>query len=123
MEAERPRLFSKPVIDPLNTITWFAMDALWIAQLDWPAYVAAALTVVTGVLLLILGWRKGRAELYADLGLNCWIIMNTVWLAYDLNGAKTPRAFALVMGVLGMTFIAAAARHSQDIRRMRILKR
>lgn len=123
MEPEPTRVFSKAVIDPVNTAAWFTMDALWLAKLAWPAYAAAGLTVVTGVLLLILGRREGRGALYADLGLNCWIVMNTVWLAHDLNGRDTPRAFAAVMGALGATFILAAARHSQDLRRLRIFKR
>ena len=116
-------LFSKPVIDPINTAAWFTMDALWLAKLEWPAYAASALTVLTGVMLLILGRREGRGALYADLGLNCWIMMNTVWLIHDLNDRDTPRSFAAVMGLLGAFFILAAARHSQDLRRMRIFKR
>lgn len=116
-------LFSKPVIDPINTAAWFTMDALWLAKLEYPAYAASALTVLTGVMLLILGRREGRGALYADLGLNCWIVMNTVWLIHDLNDRDTPRAFAAVMGALGAFFILAAARHSQDLRRVRIFKR
>lgn len=121
--GEPTRLFSKPVIDPVNTVVWFLMDALWLAKLPWPAYVAGGLTVVTGVILLFLGRREGRGAVFADLGMNCWIVMNTVWMLHDLNGRETPRAFAVVMAVLGVVFIAAAARHSQPFRRVRIFKR
>lgn len=123
MEPEPTPAFSKPVIDPLNTLAWFAMDACWLAKLPWPAYCAAGLTVVTGVLLLVLGRRQGRGEVFADLGLNCWIVMNTVWLVHDLNGRETPRAFAAVMAALGAGFILAAARHSRDLRRVRVFAR
>jgi hypothetical protein len=123
MEPEHTPVFSKPVIDPVNTLAWFVMDACWLAKLTWPAYLAAGLTVVTGLVLLVLGRREGRGELYADLGLNCWIVMNTVWLAHDLNGRETPRAFAAVMAALGVGFIVAAARHSRDLRRLRIFPR
>ena len=123
MGPEPPRLLSKPVIDPVNTAAWFTMDVLWLARLEWPAYAAAGLTVATGVVLLALGRRDGRGAVYADLGLNCWIVMNTVWLAHDLNGRETPREFAAVMGALGAALIVAAARHSQDLRRVRILRR
>ncbi len=123
MDSKPPPLLSKPVIDPLNTIAWFLMDALWLGHAEGPAYVAMALALATGALLLVLGLRMGRGELLADLGLNCWIVMNAVWMVHDLNELETPRAFALVMGVLGAGFIAAAAWHSQDIRRLRIVRR
>jgi hypothetical protein len=116
-------MFSKAVIDPVNTATWFLMDAMWLSKFDIAAYIASACTVVTGVLLFILGRREGRGAMYADLGLNCWIVMNTVWLVHDLNGKETPRAFAAIVGLLGAFFILAAARHSQDLRRMRIFQR
>lgn len=112
--------FAKRVVDPLNSIAWFSMDALWMARLEWPAYVTAGLTVVTGVWLLVLGWRQGRGVLFADLGLNCWIAMNTVWLVSDLNGYSTPLALAGPVAVLGAVFLALAAWHSQDVRRLRI---
>ena len=123
MRPERTPLFSKPVVDPVNTVAWFAMDALWLSRLEWPAYAAAGLTVVTGALLLVLSRREGRGAVYADLGLNCWIVMNAVWLVHDLNGRETPRAVAAVAATLGAVFIVAAARHSQDVRRFRVLKR
>jgi hypothetical protein len=123
MEPEPTRVLSKPVIDPLNTAAWFTMDALWLTRLAWPAYAAAALTVVTGVLLLILAWREGRGAVFADLALNCWIVLNTVWLVHDLNGQETPRAFVAVVALLGAVLIIAAARHSEDLRRLRIFRR
>lgn len=118
MESTPP--FLKRVVDPLNSFAWFTMDALWMCRLEWPAYVFAALTVVTGIWLLALGWREGRGVLFADLGLNCWIAMNTVWLVADLNGHPTPLLFAGTVAILGAVFIAAAAWHSQDFRRLRI---
>jgi hypothetical protein len=113
----------KGVVDTVNSFTWFTMDALWIVGLEWPAYVTAGLTVFTGVWLLALAWRQGWGALFADLGLNCWIWMNTVWLVSDMNGRETPRAFAVSVAILGAAFIAAAAWHSEDLRRLRIYRR
>lgn len=123
MEPEPTSVFSKPVIDPVNTAAWFLMDALWLGRLEWPAYLAAGVTVVTGAWLLALGRREGRGAVFADLAMNCWIVMNVVWLAHDLNGYETPRSFAAVVGVLGAGFLLAAARHSQHLRRVRIIAR
>ena len=123
METEPGQGGWRSVVDPANTLVWFTMDALWLAKLTWPAYVFAGLTVATGVWLLGLSRRAGRAAVYADLGMNCWIAMNVVWLAHDLNGLETPRAVAAVLGVLGIGFFWAAARQAQDVRRVRILRR
>lgn len=119
-DVESTPSFSKRVIDPLNSFAWFTMDALWMCRLEWSAYAFAGLTVVTGVWLLALGWRERRGVLFADLGLNCWIAMNTVWLVADLNSRPAPLAFAVPLAVLGAVFLAAAAWRSQDFRRLRI---
>ena len=123
MEPEPTAIVSKPVLDPLNTLAWFAMDACWLAKLPWPAYLLAGLAVLTGGLLVVLGRRDGRGELFAVLGLNCWIVMNTVWMAHDLNGREVPGAFVAVVAPLGAGFILLAARHSVSVRRLRALPR
>lgn len=112
--------FATRVVDPLNSVAWFAMDAFWMCKLAWAAYAFAGLTVVTGVWLLALGWRRRRGVLFADLGLNCWIAMNTVWLVADLNDRPTPLAVAVPLAVLGGVFLALAAWYAQDFRRLRI---
>ena len=117
---EPARSFAKRVVDPLNSVAWFTMDALWMCKLAWPAYAFAGLTVVTGVCLLVLGWRQKRGVLFADLGLNCWIAMNTVWLVTDLSGRPTPLGLTVPLAVVGAAFIALAAWHTQDFRRLRI---
>ena len=121
MESTPPS--AKRVVDTVNSAAWFAMDVLWIFRLAGPAYVAAGLTVATGVLLLALGRGQGRGDLLADLGLNCWIGMNTLWLVADLTGHETPLGLVGAVAALGAAFIVAAAWHSQDLRRLRIFRR
>jgi hypothetical protein len=120
MEPQPAKSFAMRVVDPLNSIAWFTMDALWMCKLEWPAYTFAGFTAVTGVWLLAAGWRESRRTLLADLGLNCWIAMNTIWLVTDLSGRPTPLAVTVPLAVLGALFIALATRSSQDVRRLRI---
>ena len=124
-ESEEPpaRSLAKKVVDPLNSVVWFTMDAFWMCKLAWPAYGFAALTVITGVWLLVLGWRQKRGVLFADMGLNCWIAMNTVWLVADLSGQPTPLGVTVPLAVVGAAFIAVAAWFGQDFRRLRIYGR
>ena len=111
---------SKRLVDPLNTITWFTMDALWMCRLEWPSYFFTGLTIATGLWLLVLAWREGRGVVLAHLGLNCWIAMNTVWLVTDFKGQPTPLTIGVPLALLGGVLLAAAAWHSEDIRRSRI---
>lgn len=83
------------------------------SKLSWPTYVFAALAVATGVWLLVIGWRQKRGVPFADLGLNCWIAMNTIWLVADLNGRPTPLGFTVPLALLGAAFIAVAARRAR----------
>lgn len=125
MESPPPHvpLFSRAVFDPVNTLVWFTMDACWLAKLEWAAYTSGALTALTGLVLLVFAAREDRGAVYADLGMNCWIVMNAVWMVNDLNGWETSKVFVAVVAVLGATFMLLAARHSKDLRRVRMFPR
>jgi hypothetical protein len=117
---DAPEPLSRRLADPLNSLSWFTMDALWMCRLEWPAYAFTGLTVATGLWLLALAGRRDRGEMLAILGLNCWIAMNTLWLIADLNNRPTPLSLAVPVALLGGVLLAAAAWHSGDIRRVRI---
>lgn len=119
-EGPPDRSFAKRVVDPLNSIVWFAMDAFWMCKLSWPAYAFAALAAATGVWLVVLGWRRTRRVPFGDLGLNCWIAMNVIWMASDLNNRPTPLWLAVPLAVIGAAFIAVALRRGQEFRRLRL---
>lgn len=114
---------AKRVVDTVNSAAWFAMDALWIFRLEWATYAAAGLAVGTGLLLLVLGRGRDRSGLFADLGLNCWIGMNTIWMVADFAGEETPLGLAGAVAALGAVCIAAAAWLSQDFSRLRVFRR
>ena len=112
---KRAAWFSRRVVDPVNSVAWYAMDGLWLAQLAWPAYAATALTLATGGLLLLLNRRRGR-RLNDDLALNAWMWMNATWLISDLGGLPRLRSIALAIGGLGAVLLANAVRPSQSPR-------
>ncbi|QDV36002.1 hypothetical protein [Tautonia plasticadhaerens] len=104
---KRASMYSKRVVDPVNSVAWFAMDGLWLAQLAWPAYLATGLTLATGALLLLLDRRRGP-RLDDDLALNAWMWMNALWVVSDLGGVPTLRYAALAVGGLGAVLLAIA---------------
>ena len=112
---KRPAGFSRRVVDPVNSVAWYAMDGLWLAQLAWPAYVAAGLTLATGGMLLLLNRGRGR-RLNDDLALNAWMWMNALWLISDLGARPTLRYAALAIGGLGAVLLANAVRSSMGHR-------
>jgi hypothetical protein len=81
---KRAARFSRRVIDPVNSVAWYAMDGLWLAHLAWPAYLATGLTLATGGTLLLMDRRRGQ-RLNDDLALNAWMWMNALWVISDLS--------------------------------------
>ena len=122
---KRAAEFSRRVVDPVNSVAWYAMDGFWLAQLSWPAYVATGLTLATGGVLLFLNRRPGQ-RLNDDLALNAWMWMNALWVVSDLGGLPLLRSIALAIGGLGAVLLANAVRpskaHREALRRFRKLR-
>jgi hypothetical protein len=112
---KRTAVFSRRVVDPVNSVAWYAMDGLWLAQLAWPAYVATGLTLATGGTLLLLDRRRVQ-RLNDDLALNAWMWMNTTWVVSDLGGLPRLRSMALAIAGLGAVLLANAVRPSKGHR-------
>lgn len=106
---ERAARFSRRVVDPVNSVAWFAMDGLWLAQLAWPAYIATGLTLATGGILLLLN-RRGGSRMDDDLALNAWMWMNAFWVVSDLGQMPILRQAALATGGLGALLLLNAVR-------------
>ena len=122
---KRAARFSRRVVDPVNSVAWYAMDGLWLAHLAWPAYLATGLTLATGGTLLLLDRRPGQ-RLNDDLALNAWMWMNAMWVVSDLGGLPPLRYVALAIGGLGTVLLANAVWPSKTyrgkLRRLRKLR-
>lgn len=126
---KRAAMFSRRIVDPVNSVAWFAMDGLWLAELRWPAYLAAAATLATGGMLLALARRRGQ-RLNDDLALNSWMWMNACWMASDLGGLPRLRYVAMAIGGVGAVLLANAIRPSRrhqrtlrSFKKMRVMGR
>ena len=120
---KRTAWFSRRVVDPANSVAWFSMDALWLVQLAWPAYVATGLTLVTGAALVFLNRRRAE-RLDDDLALNAWMWMNALWVISDLGKMPALHYAAMAAAVIGAVLLANAIRPSKRSRgRIRRLKK
>lgn len=111
-----PPWLSRKVVDPVNSVAWFAMDGLWLAEFAAPAYVAAGATLATGAMLLALARRPGQ-RLNDDLALNGWMWMNACWLVADLGNFPRLRTVALGIGSVAALLLLNALRPSRRHRR------
>ena len=110
-----PAKFSRRLVDPVNSVAWYAMDGLWLAHLTWPAYLATGLTLASGATLLLLDRRPGH-RLNDDLALNAWMWMNALWVVSDLGRLPTLRYAAMAVGCVGAILLANAVRPSRTYR-------
>lgn len=101
--------FSRKLVDPVNSVAWYAMDAFWLIGLAWPAYLATGLTLTTGGTLVALNRRRGQ-RLNDDLALNAWMWMNASWVVSDLGELPMLRYLALGIGALGAVLLVNAVR-------------
>lgn len=109
-------VISRRVVDPVNSVAWFAMDGLWLAQWSGPAHFAAGATLVTGAMLVALDRRSGQ-RLNDDLALNGWMWMNACWLVSDLGDEPRLRYVALAIGGVAALLLGNALRPSRRHRK------
>lgn len=107
--------FTRRVVDPANSVAWFAMDALWLLQLEWPVYVATGLTLATGAALVFLNRRRAE-RLEDDLALNAWMWMNGLWVVSDMGEMPRLQYAAMAAAAIGAVLLANAIRPSKRSR-------
>ena len=106
----------RPILDPANSLCWFAMDAFWLAQWGRLAYAATALALGTGALLLFLSHQR-RERLVDDFALNAWMWMNASWVISDLGGLPKLRYAALIVAMVGAVLLVMGLVPSRRRRR------
>lgn len=113
-EHERPFPLSKDVLDTVNSLSWFLLDAFWMMEFISGSYAMVLPTVVTGLSLLYI--EKRRNVFFINLAVNAWILMNCLWMFADTLGMPQYLWGAKAAFVAGVGFVAVAVVTSQDIR-------
>ena len=112
-ENERPSIFSKDVLDTMNSFSWFLMDAAWMLQAREVSMAMILPTVISGVLLCFI--EKRKALVFINIAILCWICMNISWMFSDLFTQNHYLIIAKTFFGLGILFIIIAVATSENI--------
>lgn len=126
-EQERPFPIPREILDTINSIFWFLMDAAWMLEVFGMAYLCILPTVLTGLALLYV--ERRRAVFYINLAINCWIWMNTLWMLSETLETDALLNVSRALFSAGVIFIIMAAKNSESLqetfshfKRFRVLK-
>jgi hypothetical protein len=110
---ERPFIVSKDVLDTVNSLTWFLMDASWMLQMKEISLLMIVPTILTGVILCYIEKRKNIT--FINIAILCWICMNVSWMFADIHAVSTYLLIAKSFFCAGLLFILMAVATSEKI--------
>lgn len=110
---ERPFIVSKDVLDTVNSVTWFFMDASWMLQMKEISLMMIVPTILTGIILCYI--EKRRNVTFINLAILCWICMNVSWMFADIHGVASYLTIAKALFCLGVLFIFSAIGSSEKL--------
>lgn len=125
---ERNFFVSKDVLDTVNSVSWFLMDAFWMLQVKEISIAMIFPTMITGLCLVYI--EKRIAITFINLAIMSWICMNVSWMFSESLQMPHLLTLAKAFLALGLCFIGVSIFLSKNIsdtfshfRRFRILKR
>lgn len=114
-EAKLQRLARhKDVLDSVNSLSWFLMDACWMTGFFPAAFVVSPFVVLSGVLLCLIDRRPAFVAI--NLGILCWIFMNLSWMISDVRDREAWLFASRCFFLLGALSIGAAVYLSKNLR-------
>ena len=109
-------------IEVTNSILWFLMDGCWMMGIYHPAIVLAVLAVLSALLLTVREFDHDihenaekphtAANLFANLGILLWIVMNALWIIGDVVPQPLLMTYAKISFFSGIVMIALAVRET-----------
>ncbi len=97
---ERPFPLSKDLLDTINSVSWFLMDASWMLDIRELSMTMLVPTVLSGIFLCYI--EKRRSVTFINVAILNWICMNITWMfseIYENDGLLTISKTFLAIGV------------------------
>ena len=104
----------KDVLDTVNSLSWFLMDACWMMGFFPAAFLASPVVVLSGFLLCLIDRRPAFVAI--NIGIICWIFMNLSWMISDVHNKEAWLLASRCFFVLGVLGIGAAIYLSKNLR-------
>lgn len=104
----------KDVLDTLNSLSWFLMDAAWMMGSYRVALSLSPLVVLSAAALTAVDRRP--ALMAINGGIMAWIFMNMSWMISDIGDKTFWLAASRGFFVLGCALILSAAALSENLR-------
>ncbi len=112
-EHERSSIFSKDILDTMNSFSWFLMDASWMLQAREISMMMILPTVLSGLLLCFI--EKRRSLTFINIAILSWICMNVSWMFSDIFDGDYYLLIAKSFFGIGIFFIIIALATSENI--------
>ena len=104
----------KDILDTLNSLSWFLMDACWMMGIYSLAFGLAPLVWITALALFLVDRRPSISAINA--GIMAWVCMNITWMVSDLGNKHFWLLVSKIFFVLGVLAIALAVILSDNLR-------
>jgi hypothetical protein len=114
-DRERPFFVSKHILDTVNSLSWFIMDASWMFELSTIYMIMLFPTLLTGLFLCYI--ERDNSLTMINIAIFNWICMNVSWMFsetyHDLFYLSLAKIF-FGMGVLFMMLAVVTSKNLAD---------
>ena len=102
----------KDIVETLNSLTWFAMDAAWMLEYKDASLILIIPTIMTGLILCFM--EKKKSLTLINISILCWICMNISWMLSELIPSRNLLGLAQGCMVVGISTMGIAIYLSND---------
>jgi len=110
---QRPFFISKDLLDSMNSVSWFFMDASWMLQVEELSFFMIFPTILSGLFLCYIEKRKTHTLI--NIAILSWICMNISWMFYEVRDIPEFLITAKFLFVTGCFFVILALFNSENI--------
>lgn len=110
---ERAFPLSKDILDTINSVSWFLLDASWMLDVQQLSLFMILPTILSGVFLVYI--EKRRSVTFINVAILNWICMNITWMFSELYEDSYLLTVSKVFLGVGVLCIGLSIYYSENI--------